>query len=90
MRRRLATASLLSLLILTVGATSVFAHECFNASRSAQGNTGAQHSGNWFNLTTEFVFTVILPGDGPPFHLQPASLRVAAQLFAAGDDRRVQ
>ena len=63
MRRRLATASLLSLLVLAVGASSAFAHECFNASRSAQGNTGAQHSDNWFNLTTEFVFTVILPED---------------------------
>ena len=61
MRRRLATASLLSLLILAVGASSAFAHECFNASRSAQGNTGAQHSDNWFNLTTELVFTAILP-----------------------------
>lgn len=63
MRRRLATASLLSLLILTVGATSVFAHECFNASRSAQGNTGAQHSDNWFNLTVELVYTAILPDE---------------------------
>ena len=61
MRRRLATASLLSLLVLAVGASSAFAHECFNASRSAQGNTGAQHSDNWFNLTTELVFTAILP-----------------------------
>ena len=63
MLRRIASASLLSLLILAVGASSAFAHECFNASRSAQGDTGAQHSENWFNLTTEFVFTVILPGD---------------------------
>ena len=61
MLRRIASASLLSLLILAVGASSAFAHECFNASRSAQGNTGAQHSDNWFNLSTEFVFTVILP-----------------------------
>ena len=63
MLRRIASASLLSLLILAVGASSAFAHECYNASRSEQGNTGAQHSENWFNLSLEFVFTVILPGD---------------------------
>ena len=63
MLRRITSASLLSLLILAVGASSAFAHECFNASRSEQGNTGAQHSENWFNLSLEFVFTVILPGD---------------------------
>ncbi|HET9344997.1 MAG TPA: hypothetical protein VFO05_04775 [Candidatus Limnocylindrales bacterium] len=61
MLRRIASASLLSLLILAAGASTAFAHECYNASRSAQGNTGAQHSDNWFNLSLEFVFTVILP-----------------------------
>jgi hypothetical protein len=59
--RRIASASVLSLLVLAVGATSVFAHECYNASRSAQGNTGAQHSDNWFNLSLELLYTVILP-----------------------------
>ena len=61
MLRRSLRASLLSLLLLVVAASSAFAHECYNASRSAQGNTGAQHSDNWFNLTVEFVFTAILP-----------------------------
>ena len=61
MLRRLARASLLSVLILVVGASSAFAHECFNASRSAQGDTGAQHSDNWFNLTLEIIYGQLLP-----------------------------
>ena len=84
MLRRIASASLLSLLILAVGASSVFAHECFNASRSDQGNTGAQHSDNWFNLTTEFVFTVILPEEAG-VELTPDQLAWALdQADAAG------
>ena len=65
--RRLARASLLSVLALLLVASSAFAHECFNASRSDQGNTGAQHSANWFNLTLEMVLTRDLPrGDRRP------------------------
>ena len=63
MLRRLARASVLSVLVLLLAVSSAFAHECYNASRSAQGNTGAQHSDNWFNLTLEIVFTQILPGE---------------------------
>jgi hypothetical protein len=61
--RRLARASILSVLVLLLAVSSAFAHECYNASRSAQGNTGAQHSDNWFNLTLEILYTQILPGE---------------------------
>ena len=84
MLRRIASASLLSLLILAVGASSAFAHECYNASRSEQGDAGAQHSDNWFNLTLEFVFTVILPEE-TGIELTPEQLAWALdQAEAAG------
>jgi methionine-rich copper-binding protein CopC len=82
--RRIARASLLSLLLLVVAASSAFAHECYNASRSEQGNTGAQHSDNWFNLTIEFVFTGILPAESG-IELTPDQLAWALdQADAAG------
>ena len=84
MLRRIARASLLSLLLLVVAASSAFAHECYNASRSEQGNTGAQHSDNWFNLTIEFVFTGILPEESG-IELTPDQLAWALdQADAAG------
>ena len=84
MLRRIARASLLSMLLLVVAASSAFAHECYNASRSEQGNTGAQHSDNWFNLTIEFVFTGILPEESG-IELTPDQLAWALdQADAAG------
>ena len=84
MLRRIARASLLSMLLLVVAASSAFAHECYNASRSEQGNTGAQHSDNWFNLSLEFVYTVILPEE-TDIELTPEQLAWALdQADAAG------
>ena len=84
MLRRIARASLLSMLLLVVAASSAFAHECYNASRSEQGNTGAQHSDNWFNLSLEFVYTVILPEE-TGIELTPDQLAWALdQAEAAG------
>ncbi len=45
-------ASVLAAVLVAATAGTTFAHECFNASRSAQGNAGATHSANW---TTESV-----------------------------------
>ena len=81
MLRRLARASILSVLVLLLAVSSAFAHECYNASRSEQGNTGAQHSGQWFNLTLEFVYTVLLPGE-TGIHLSDAGLAWALQEAA--------
>ena len=81
MLRRIASASVLSLLILAIGASSAFAHECFNASRSAQGNTGAQHSDNWFNLSLEFLYTVLLPEE-TGLELSEAGLAYALEASA--------
>jgi hypothetical protein len=45
--------------ISAVAAPAVFAHECVIASRSAQGNAGAQHSKNWATLGLADVFGFI-------------------------------
>ena len=81
MFRRLARASMLSVLALLLVASSAFAHECFNASRSDQGNTGAQHSANWFNLTLEMVLTDIFPAE-TGIQLSPNGLAWALQEAA--------
>ena len=81
MLRRLTRASILSVLILLLAVSSAFAHECFNASRSAQGNTGAQHSGRWFNLTLETIYTEIFPAQ-TGVHLSDAGLAWALQESA--------
>jgi hypothetical protein len=47
--RSLSRATMLATFLVLVLATSVFAHDCFNASASAQGNlTKAQNSQAWF------------------------------------------
>jgi hypothetical protein len=48
MRRRYLSAVAGALVVLAVMASTVSAHECFVVNRSAQGNAGASHSGEWF------------------------------------------
>ena len=52
--------------ISIVAAPAVFAHECTIASRSAQGDAGALHSGNWMRLTLADVFGFINGEVGGP------------------------
>lgn len=37
--------------VTALSATPALAHECFNASRSAQGNASATHSSRWVNVS---------------------------------------
>jgi len=57
--RRILAGLLLSGLLLTVAAPIVAAHECIIANRSAQGDAGADHSGNWERLTLADIFGFI-------------------------------
>jgi hypothetical protein len=67
MIRRLARASVLGLVVLTMSATSVFAHECFNASRSDRGNVAAgTHSKVWEAIPLEEAFAFIGAEQGLP------------------------
>lgn len=49
-------ATLFALALLVVaGGGSALAHECFNASRSENGNANATHSSKWFTLSLEML-----------------------------------
>ena len=54
-RRLLASVALAVAAVLAMSSTA-FAHECFIANRSAQGNANATHSSRWVTLTVaDFV-----------------------------------
>ena len=57
MRRRYVSAVAGAFVVLAVMASTVSAHECFVVNRSAQGNAGASHSGEWFTLTLGQLFS---------------------------------
>jgi hypothetical protein len=79
--RRIALSLVLAGSLLAVAAPAVLGHECTIASRSAQGNAGAQHSANWGVLTLADVFGFIhtqLPGNARP--LTPAEIDQAVAI----------
>src|SRR5688572_744864 len=53
---RLAIASASAGVLLVAGAGSAFAHECFNAKRSATGNAGAAASQGWNTFAEDAAF----------------------------------
>ena len=57
MRRRFVSAVAGALVVLAIMASTVSAHECLVVNRSAQGNAGASHSGEWFTLTLGQLFS---------------------------------
>ena len=71
MRRFLASLALASSITM-VAAPAAFAHQCVIASRSAQGDAGAQHSKVWGVLPLAVVFGFIHEGIGEP--LTPAQI----------------
>jgi hypothetical protein len=50
--RRLALIAASAAMLMGVSSTA-WAHECYIANRSAQGNAGATHSANWVTVTVE-------------------------------------
>jgi hypothetical protein len=60
-RRFLSSVALAAALVLLMASTA-FAHECFIANRSAQGNANATHSSRWATLTVaDFVHSPDFP-----------------------------
>ena len=57
MRRRYVSAVAGARVVPAIMASTVSAHECFVVNRSAQGNAGASHSGEWFTLTLGQLFS---------------------------------
>jgi len=51
-KRSLAIAAMAAAAVFGAG-TPAFAHECYIANRSAQGNAGATHSANWVTVTVD-------------------------------------
>jgi len=72
MRRFLASLALAGSIAIAA-APAVLAHECIIASRSAQGDAGAQHSGRWGTLALADVFGFINTVVGGPA-LTPAQI----------------
>ncbi len=70
LRKKILGLAFALILALTTFATSAFAHECFIAVRSDQGNIAAAHSANWYNfgsLTEVFtIINVLITPDGAP------------------------
>ena len=62
--RRLATVGAGGLAMVVLAAGPAFAHECFNASRSDQGNTAAAaHSKAWAPVSLHTILTVFIGVD---------------------------
>jgi hypothetical protein len=77
--RRLFLGLVLATSVLVVSAPVVMGHECVIASRSAQGDAGALHSGRWVPLTLADVFGFIhdVVGGAP---LSPAQIDEAVAM----------
>ncbi len=64
--RRIMLALMLAGTLAIAGAPAVLGHECFIANRSAAGDAGALHSGNWTRLTLGEIFSFINTFVGGP------------------------
>jgi hypothetical protein len=84
MINRVARATVLAISLIAVTAGATFAHECYNASRSAQGNAGASHSTNWSTESVAELFTIIhlfgIPGVDTPLSAEQAEVAFEAAL----------
>lgn len=81
---RVLRASVLAISLIAVTAGATFAHECFNASRSAQGNAGASHSANWSTESIAGLFFIIhefgIPEVDQPLTPEQAAVALDAAL----------
>jgi hypothetical protein len=73
-RRPLAVVTV-AIATVALPSAPALAHECFNASRSAQGNAGADHSPRWETLQLADIFADV--------GLTPAQQAAALDLAAA-------
>jgi hypothetical protein len=54
--------------LVVAASGSAWAHECFVANRSQQGDAAVSaHSAAWFTITPEFLFSEIIPLSGDAF-----------------------
>jgi hypothetical protein len=81
MRRLLVSFALVGTL-LTAAAPAVLGHECYIVNRSAAGDAGALHSGNWVRLTVADIFGFIHQFAGGPA-LSPSQITWAVNAAVA-------
>ena len=86
MFKRIARSTVLATALIALTAGATFAHECYNASRSAQGNAGATKSAVWETAEVGEVFSFItFVYDGLREPLSPDGQAAATQAaIAAG------
>ena len=89
-RRTMAVVAMSTTAVLGV-ANTAYAHECFIANRSAQGNAGATHSENWITVTVEdFVNSPDFPpGVDPDCFLEFWSDNGGPEGFTVRSDKTI-
>ncbi len=84
MFKRIARSAVLATALIALTAGATFAHECYNASRSAQGNAGASNSAVWETLPVAGLFAEIhlfgIPGVETPLDAAQQAAAAAAAL----------
>ena len=81
--RKLFAAPVITLGLVTLTGSAAFAHECYNASRSAKGNEGAAHSKAWATITLEDLYTDVVQNPGedlPPAEEEDIPAMIAEAL----------
>lgn len=83
LKHKLFVAPVVALGVVVGSSTAAFAHHCYNASRSAQGNAGAGQSNGWFTLTLADLYADAV-ANSVEFGLPPASpAQIPAMVAAA-------
>ena len=84
MFKRIARSAVLATALVALTAGATFAHECYNASRSAQGNAGASTSAVWETLPVAGLFAEIhlfgIPGVTTPLDAEQQAVAAEAAL----------
>lgn len=84
MFKRIARSTVLATALIALTAGATFAHECYNASRSAQGNAGASKSAVWETLPVAGLFAEIhlfgIPGVDTPLDAEQQAAAAEAAL----------
>ena len=84
LKRKLVAAPVVALGLVVGSSSAAFAHHCFNASRSAQGDAGAAQSNGWFTLTLADLFADAVE-NSDEFGLPPAQLSQVPAMVAAAE-----
>ena len=85
--RKLFVAPVIVVGVVALSGTAAFAHECFNASRSAKGNEGAARSQAWLTLTLAEIYEDVILHPDEEHPLPPADLDDVDAMLADAEAR---